>query len=132
MIRLDPLYGCYRWTGPTDREGYPLDCGRRVHRTAYIERYGPIPEGKELDHVCRRRNCVRPEHLEPVTRSENERRKSFRRRMRIKHCPAGHDYYTHGRLTKEGGRVCMACAPAVLDWTTGWLRADSPPGPEAA
>lgn len=50
--------------------------GRQVlaHRHYYEQHVGPIPEGLELDHLCRVRCCVNPAHLEPVTHAENQRR----------------------------------------------------------
>lgn len=50
-----------------------------VHRAAYIEWVGPIPDGLEIDHLCRIRNCIRPLHLEPVTHGENMTRGAIRR-----------------------------------------------------
>lgn len=47
---------------------------RRAHRVVYESLVGPIPAGLELDHTCRVRRCVNPDHLEPVTHAENQRR----------------------------------------------------------
>lgn len=44
-----------------------------VHRFYYVRHYGPVPEGKELHHLCRVRSCCNPEHLKPVTHVENIR-----------------------------------------------------------
>ena len=69
---------CWLWTAATNRAGYGLlgIPGRSTlaHRIAYEEYVGPVPDGLELDHLCRVRRCVKPAHLEPVTRSENVRR----------------------------------------------------------
>lgn len=54
-----------------DGERYPLV---KAHRWAYEYVIGPVPDGLDLDHLCRTRACVRPDHLEPVSRSENLRR----------------------------------------------------------
>lgn len=66
---------CWEWTGCLTTQGYGqfrLD-GRNegAHRVAWTWFFGPIPEGREMDHLCRNRGCVRPSHLEPVTRKEN-------------------------------------------------------------
>jgi transcriptional regulator with XRE-family HTH domain len=70
--------GCWIWLGRINGFGYgEIKCGERrlkAHRVSYEHHVGPIPEGLDLDHLCRVRPCVNPEHLEPVTRSENVRR----------------------------------------------------------
>lgn len=111
----DPIYGCHIWLGNVSG-GYGwrwVGKGRRawVHREAWIEANGPIPEGMELDHMCRRRLCVRPEHLELVTQRENKRRMQHKHRVTREACPAGHSLFQHGRRTPEGGKVCLVCAP---------------------
>ena len=64
-----------------------------VHRLAY-SMFVPIPEGLVLDHLCRNRSCINPNHLEPVTVAENNLRgegcmADYARRT---HCPQGHAY----------------------------------------
>lgn len=83
-IIIDPETGCHIWQGATNNKGYgtKLDpaTGKLalVHRLAYEEVYGPIPEGLVIDHVkarrCRHKTCINPDHLEPVTVAENNRR----------------------------------------------------------
>ncbi|MEU8920304.1 HNH endonuclease signature motif containing protein [Kitasatospora sp. NPDC048545] len=70
---------CWIWTGyihaPSGYGQYGLRNGTRlVHRISYQYLVGPIPKGLHLDHLCRRRECCRPDHLEPVTPRENLRR----------------------------------------------------------
>lgn len=79
LARTDVGPDCWLWTGYCDRDGYGVigTTDRRsdlVHRVAYLALIGPIPDGLELDHTCRVRNCVRPAHLEPVTHLVNVRR----------------------------------------------------------
>src|SRR5213593_4533327 len=66
---------CWRWTGSQRRGGYGrVRIGGRdfvAHRVAYELTIGPIPDGLQLDHLCRNRLCVRPAHLEPVTGQVN-------------------------------------------------------------
>jgi hypothetical protein len=71
--------GCWEYCGRLTVKGYAHvrsgDGGMRfAHRIAYAQKYGPVPEGMELDHVCRNRACFNPEHLQVVTHSENMRR----------------------------------------------------------
>ena len=70
---------CWVWQLTLSTAGYgmatnPTKDGRKrieAHRIVYEREQGPIPEGLDLDHLCRNRRCVRPDHLEPVTRSVN-------------------------------------------------------------
>lgn len=75
--RLDS--GCLEWLGWVAKDGYGHfwlnGKTHMAHRAGYILLVGEIPQGYELDHICRFRWCVEPSHLEPVTRTENEHRK---------------------------------------------------------
>lgn len=83
----DPVE-CWPWTGLKDRDGYGrfrVNAQQKafgVHRWAYMSLRGPIPEGLVIDHLCRVRHCVNPDHLEAVTNAENVRRgrAGYRRR----------------------------------------------------
>lgn len=113
-ISIDRTFGCALWTGRKDkRDGRALIWrGRKpvqAQRAVYEAEVGPIPDGHELDHQCRRPHCVAPHHAEPVTRSENEKRKSWSYRARRAKCPRGHDLSINAALTPEGGRVCRTC-----------------------
>lgn len=69
--------GCWIWQRRCLNSGYGAISrdGHRVAHRWYYERYvGPIPEGMDLDHLCRVRTCVNPLHLEPCSRAENSRR----------------------------------------------------------
>lgn len=103
------MYGCELWRGRRTRDGYGLDGAQLAHHAAWERERGPIPDGKELDHVCRRRLCVRVEHLEPVSRRENELRKSWRHRVRRNKCACGADLRARGIRTPEGGILCRRC-----------------------
>lgn len=82
--------GCWLWTGALTKPfakhggGYARirvgDRLRLAHRISYELHIGPIPSGLDLDHLCRNRACVNPDHLEPVTRAENVRRAFAARR----------------------------------------------------
>lgn len=115
--RIDP-YGCHLWTGPTDGDGYGSTWlngrKRKAHWAAYELATGVLQRpGLELDHTCRRRLCVNPLHLEPVTRAENQRRTNSWRRKQHEWCPQRHRLTQETRLeTPEGGWVCLTCCPA--------------------
>lgn len=110
---------CWLWTGKLMRNGYGCygKPSRAAHRVAYEAERGPIPSGLDLDHLCRTRNCVRPSHLEPVTRGENLRRSELTgpgKNSRKTHCWRGHDLAVHASIvvTKAGirKRQCRLCA----------------------
>jgi hypothetical protein len=65
---------CWRWLGPRNQSGYGTMNGYMAHRIAHEWFRGHIPDGYEVDHLCRVRHCVRPDHLEAVTPQENGRR----------------------------------------------------------
>ena len=110
MIAEPDIFGCRLSSGPFDRDGYAFSGRSRAHIAAWTAVHGQVPEGLVLDHVCRRRACCAVEHLEPVTQGENEMRKRWAYRARIKACPAGHPFGVGGAIvTPEGGRVCRTC-----------------------
>lgn len=84
-----------------------------VHRVAYEAWKGAIPDGLQIDHLCRNTSCCNPEHLEAVTPRVNVLRapKSFAHVCAKKtHCPKGHPYSGHNLVIhKSGGRRCREC-----------------------
>lgn len=79
-----------------------------VHRVAYIEWIGPIPEGMTIDHLCSRRNCINPEHLEPTTIGDNCKRSPHTTANKT-HCPEGHPYSGDNLYEYNGKRFCRVC-----------------------
>lgn len=76
-IQPEPNTGCWLWMGAlTFGYGRFWVNGRnaRAHRISYEAFVGPIPDGLVIDHTCRQKSCVNPEHLEVVTHKENVRR----------------------------------------------------------
>lgn len=114
--------GCWIWTGST-RGGYGqiwtgVDAaGRRrnlaAHRVSYELARGAIPDGLDLDHLCRVLRCVNPDHLEPVTRRENilrgEAPAALNARKRL--CIKGH-LFTDATWP-NGSRRCLICDPRM-------------------
>jgi hypothetical protein len=108
---VDAVFGCHLWNGRIDqRDGYGLVWrGRtpiKAHIAAWTAKNGPVPEGKVLDHRCRRRLCLR--HLEVVTQSENLIRRDWGARNRRPICALKHDVI-NVMTTPEGGRLCRLC-----------------------
>lgn len=116
QTRTRKIRGCWVWTGAPNSEGYGTVRyeGRmwKAHRLFYTMLVGPIPEGLTLDHTCRRRLCVRPEHLEPVTQRVNVLRgqSTAAKRARQTHCKRNHPFNAvNTHVTKQGYRKCRVC-----------------------
>ena len=117
----EPNTGCWLWTSTSHSDGYGLILvgGRRrlAHRLSYELHRGPIPEGLDLDHLCRQRCCVNPAHLEPVTVRVNILRGVSPAALHAvkTQCPRGHAYDdTNTYRTPSGERKCRACHRAQV------------------
>lgn len=116
---------CWGWTGTVTNGGYGTiwwnGSSTTAHRVAYEIVIGAIPEGKQLDHLCHtldfscnkgkdchHRRCVNPNHLEPVTHSENNARGHVATKT---HCIHGHEYTDDNtyRDPTSGTRKCRTC-----------------------
>jgi len=109
--------GCLLWTRSKTHNGYAQvrwdDTMRTGHRVAYELTFGAIPEGLQVDHLCRVRHCVNPDHLELVTHQENIRRGASNwNEATGGKCKRGHDITNPDNVyTAPGGtkRQCREC-----------------------
>lgn len=117
--RVDEDTGCWVWIAYRDRSGYGKVNYRRkmtqAYRVAYILLIGPIPSGKQLDHLCRNRACVNPDHLEVVDARTNTLRGNTMPAKWVArtHCNYGHPFDEQN--TRRYGpdnrwRECRTCA----------------------
>lgn len=120
QVVVDDETGCWLW--PEDQltaSGYGSFHGKAAHRISYEAHLGPIPPGMAIDHLCRRRSCIAPRHLEPVTTAENTRRAMAHRqahpRERVHHgakrwCAHGHAFdEANTGYDGRGRRYCWRC-----------------------
>jgi hypothetical protein len=110
------LSGCWIWIGTVGTKGYGRIAIKgklyQAHRIVYELLVGPIPNGLQLDHVCRNRLCVNPAHCEPVDNKTNVLRGIGFAAQNAKktHCSKGHLFDSENtRITNTGRRKCMAC-----------------------
>lgn len=124
-IEIAPT-GCWIWTAATNRHGYGMfnpgrSTGRRwraAHIWAYEHFIGTVPDGLELDHLCRNPRCANPNHLEPVSHAVNIRRGITVQRNRERfaaqtHCKNGHPFSGENLLMSGGIRICRTCKRAA-------------------
>jgi hypothetical protein len=104
--------GCWNYTGTINKgNGYGQTLQTTAHRYFYEALVGLIPVGLQIDHLCRNKSCVNPEHLEPVTPLENQRR----RFSLVTHCVRGHELTGENLITRiRGGAVRRACRTCAI------------------
>jgi len=129
-IKLDDATGCWLWTGSDNGKGYGRfkyqGVGYRAHRLAWTLAKGPIPDGLQIDHLCRVRGCVNPDHMEPVDNRTNTLRGDTlpAANAAMTHCANGHEL-SGGNLspysTKMGYRRCLTCERNSAHGRYAWV-----------
>ncbi len=115
LSMADPNSGCWLWIGLLNKDGYawlggpPKKAGRLAHRASYEAFINCIPSGLELDHKCRIRCCVNPNHLEPVTHAENVRRGIIGAQASRANCKWGHPFSGDNLVMEGNKRRCKKC-----------------------
>lgn len=116
---VEPTGFCWYWAGRHNNVGRPYiqlwvrgeghyRC-QMASRWVYEVLVGPIPVGLDLDHLCRNKVCVNPDHVEPVTRAENMARRPDSNQVKT-HCARGHDLRVPGAFSRNGGSpTCRLC-----------------------
>jgi hypothetical protein len=129
LAKIDYRGECWVWNGALAGPGYDEGIGgrgypqaklggkvRRVHRAVYEHFHGPIPERHDVDHTCRLRQCLNPEHLEAVPHRENLLRGDTitRHNAAVTACPKGHPYSGPNLyVDPRGHRQCRECRRAA-------------------
>jgi len=112
-VMPEPNSGCWLWTGALARGGYGKTyIAKRTtiaHRAAFEILIGPVPDGLELDHLCRTKCCINPLHLEPVTSTENNRRARIANASSMGVCRKGHAIAGDNRYVTKTSHRCLQC-----------------------
>ena len=105
---------CWLWNGAVSTAGYGRIGDKskllQAHRVAYVLWKKEIPSGLQIDHLCRNKLCVNPEHLEAVTHQVNSARANAIRWSGYTHCKRGHEFTdANTMLQHDKYRRCRAC-----------------------
>lgn len=118
LVMPEPNSGCWLWLGTLSKgygrvvrngKGRRPNASAQAHRLSYIHARGPIGDGLALDHLCRNRCCVNPDHLEPVTIGDNVRRGAGVHGRFRTHCPKGHPLSSDNVVAYGPHKYCRTC-----------------------
>ena len=118
-VNISDYHACWLWTAATSMGYGVIGLGRRgepngyAHRLMYEAIHGALPDGWQVDHLCRVRHCVNPLHLEGVTQEENLRRQAAANRAARTSCRRGHPYTEQNTLVTPKQRHCLVCRRLV-------------------
>lgn len=127
-IPKKPETPCVLWGGSKNKSGYGFFSIRgdtfAAHRIEWERVNGEIPDGLEMDHLCRNPSCVNPDHLEAVTSRVNVLRSTCPPAVNARktHCIRGHEF---DRTNKRGQRRCCKCRNIV--WAEKYIHHPLPP-----
>lgn len=117
LVEVQEPTGCWIWQGTLNSSGYArifTGPGKKLslaHRVSYRIHKGEIPAGLTIDHLCRERTCVNPDHLEAVTSRVNTLRGNTLPGINAvkTHCPQDHEYSVENTRVRAGKRHCRTC-----------------------
>lgn len=105
---------CIPWIGRLTRDGYGQFGVKLAHRLVWEKVHGPIPDGLTVDHLCFRRDCINPWHMQLLTAVQNSRcRSGTRKPQKLRtHCKRNHEFTEDNTYIRADGmgRACRACA----------------------
>jgi len=118
--KVEKTSNCWNWLGAKTKGYGIININRKnvlAHRYSYMQAVGEIPEGLQIDHLCRNRSCVNPNHLEIVTNKENCLRgiSPNAQNARKTHCKHGHEFTPENTYIRpdNGQRNCMICKQKI-------------------
>ena len=124
---------CWEWKGSVNTSGYGQHGSHKMpnsetlaHRKFYVMAHGPIPKGMQIDHLCRNKLCVNPDHLEAVNPKENLMRAPTQVttvNANKTHCIHGHEFNeVNTRIHKSGKRECIPCKSLRTKGELSWAQ----------
>ena len=118
-VKINKDSDCWEWSGELTSYGYPKIYYKgkrfRAHRVSYNIFKGVLDSGLVIDHICRNKKCVNPEHLRQVNKQINavENSVSIAALNKAKtHCRLGHEYTQQNTRIHKNSRHCITCDKA--------------------